>query len=472
MIKNGIKIPNFPQNENLNISNENINDNKLNNSDFSLNKDNNKMKQLIEEYKKEIINLKEFSKFNEENYEEQINIIKKQNSNFISENIVLKTSNDKLKMEINYKDKELEKYKSIIQNYKKLLNSEEEDKNDINNIININTDNNQNDLLFLSQIEKLKTDNLLLLNDLKKEQSEHNDTKKNLNHYKESASLYKKKLKKKNMKIISLKRKIKNLKKDPLKFNAINNNKDCSIMSGSFSSQSKINLNTDNLSNYFSNYSFNSNFNNNHNNSVNENFMRKINILVGENNFLRKELQKAKNRIYELNLKMQVYESQEEDNLKNNQKLQNIQDNLNDITNQKIDLINYINGQIKELNETNKNSNIKFDIINLTNNYNNINSLSLNDISIFFKYIFNKILSLCYEMDIYKKKEKKYLKEIKDSEIENQILLDQIKEQQCDNEAYKETIKIYENNIKKLNNEKNELNKKINDLMNKNKSNK
>ena len=112
--------------------------------------------------------------------------------------------------------------------------------------------------------------------------------------------------------------------------------------------------------------------------------MRKINILVGENNFLRKELQKAKNRIYELNLKMQVYESQEEDNLKNNQKLQNIQDNLNDITNQKIDLINYINGQIKELNETNKNSNIKFDIINLTNNYNNINSLSLNDISIFF----------------------------------------------------------------------------------------
>ena len=458
MIKNGIKIPNFPQNENLNISNENINDNKLNNSDFSLNKDNNKMKQLIEEYKKEIINLKEFSKFNEENYEEQINIIKKQNSNFISENIVLKTSNDKLKMEINYKDKELEKYKSIIQNYKKLLNSEEEDKNDINNIININTDNNQNDLLFLSQIEKLKTDNLLLLNDLKKEQSEHNDTKKNLNHYKESASLYKKKLKKKNMKIISLKRKIKNLKKDPLKFNTINNNKDCSIMSGSFSSQSKINLNTDNLSNYFSNYSFNSNFNNNHNNSVNENFMRKINILVGENNFLRKELQKAKNRIYELNLKMQVYESQEEDNLKNNQKLQNIQDNLNDITNQKIDLINYINGQIKELNETNKNSNIKFDIINLTNNYNNINSLSLNDISIFFKYIFNKILSLCYEMDIYKKKEKKYLKEIKDSEIENQILLDQIKEQQCDNEAYKETIKIYENNLKKLNSEKAELN--------------
>ena len=155
---------------------------------------------------------------------------------------------------------------------------------------------------------------------------------------------------------------------------------------------------------------------------------------------------------------MQVYESQEEDNLKNNQKLQNIQDNLNDITNQKIDLINYINGQIKELNETNKNSNIKFDIINLTNNYNNINNLSLNDISIFFKYIFNKILSLCYEMDIYKKKEKKYLKEIKDSEIENQILLDQIKEQQCDNEAYKETIKIYENNLKKLNSEKAELN--------------
>ena len=162
---------------------------------------------------------------------------------------------------------------------------------------------------------------------------------------------------------------------------------------------------------------------------------------------------------------MQIYESKEEENLKNKQKAQNFDNYINDIINQKIILINYINTQINELNNSNKDLNIKFDIINYSNNYNNINNFSLNDISIFFKYIFNKITSLCYQIDMNNAKEKKYIKEIKDSEIEKEILQEQINEQQNDNEAYKETIKIYENSIKKLNNEKNELNKKINDFL-------
>ena len=194
-----------------------------------------------------------------------------------------------------------------------------------------------------------------------------------------------------------------------------------------------------------------------------------MNILLGQNNFLRKELQKAKNRVFECNVKMQIYESKEEENIKIKQKMESINEYINDIINKKIILINYINKQINELNETNKNLNIKFDIINISNNYNNINNFSLNDITIFFKYIFNKIISLCYQIDMNQIKEKKFIKEIKDNEIEKEILQSQINEQQSDNEAYKETIKIYENKIRNLNKDKNDLTKKINDFINKNK---
>ena len=420
------------------------------------------LQRIIEEYKQEIININQFNKFNEENYEEQIKIMKKQTTKFINDNLQLKTSIDKLKMEISYKEKEIEKFKSIIQNYQKLLNNENLFKNSDINIKE--THNNQNELLLISQIEKLKTDNLFILNDLKKEQSEHEITKKALEQNKDNISLFEKKLKKKSIKIIKLKKRIKELKNNPNN-NSIHNN-DASIISGSFSTPSKINLNTDNLSNYFSNYSFNSNCNNN---SGNDNIMKHINILLGQNNFLRKELQKAKNRIFECNVKMQVYESKEEENLKIKQKYIDINEYLKDLINKKIILVNYINKQLNELNETNKDLNIKFDIINISNNYNNINNFSLNDISIFFKYIFNKIISLCYQIDMNKTQEKKYIKEIKDSEIERKILQSQIEDQENDNEAYKETIKIYENDIKKLNNEKQELTKKINEYLKNNK---
>jgi len=474
MLKNEKKPSLFAKKHSRFKSNENINTNIMSNIIFPISKitkltDPKVLRSIIEEYKQEIINIKQFSKFNEENYEEQIKLIKKQTTNFINENLQLKTSIDKLKMENSYKEKEIDKFKNIIQNYQKLLNNENIDKNIENNNIkeNSNNNNNQNELIFISQIEKLKTDNLFMLDDLKKEQAEHENTKKALEQSKENNSLLEKKLKKKNIKIIKLKKQIKELKKN-INNNSIQNN-DTSIISGSFSTPSKINLNTDNISNYFSNYSFNSNVNNT---SGNENFLKHMNILLGQNNFLRKELQKAKNRIFECNVKMQIYESKEEDNLKMRQKMESINDYINDIINKKIVLVNYINKQINELNETNKELNIKFDIINLSNSYNNINNFSLNDITIFFKYIFNKIISLCYQIDMDKIKEKKYIKELKDNEIEREILQSEINEQQSDNEAYKETIKIYENTIKKLNNEKIELTKKINEFKNINKDTK
>lgn len=467
MFKNEKKTSLFAKNHSRLKSNENINTNIMSNIIYPMSKikkitDPKMLQRIIEEYKQEIININQFNKFNEENYEEQIKIMKKQTTKFINDNLQLKTSIDKLKMEISYKEKEIEKFKSIIQNYQKLLNNENLFKNSDINIKE--THNNQNELLLISQIEKLKTDNLFILNDLKKEQSEHEITKKALEQNKDNISLFEKKLKKKSIKIIKLKKRIKELKNNPNN-NSIHNN-DASIISGSFSTPSKINLNTDNLSNYFSNYSFNSNCNNN---SGNDNIMKHINILLGQNNFLRKELQKAKNRIFECNVKMQVYESKEEENLKIKQKYVDINEYLKDLINKKIILVNYINKQLNELNETNKDLNIKFDIINISNNYNNINNFSLNDISIFFKYIFNKIISLCYQIDMNKTQEKKYIKEIKDSEIERKILQSQIEDQENDNEAYKETIKIYENDIKKLNNEKQELTKKINEYLKNNK---
>ena len=418
------------------------------------------LKRIIEEYKQEIKNMNQCLKFNEENYEEEIKLIKKKITNFINENISLKTTNDKLLLENNFKDKEIEKYKRIIQNYQILLSSNNEKDNYLNNIRE-NDNTNNNEILLESKIEKLKTDNLLILNDLKKEQSEHNNTKISLNHYKENILLYEKKISKKNLKILNLRKQIKELKKSlnntTLKFNMQNN--DSSIISGSFSTPSKINFNTDNNSNLFSNYSFNSR---NTNNTINDNFLRHMNKLLGENNFLRKELQKTKNRLYDCNVQIQIYESQEEENLKNRQTFQNMKDYIQNIINQKILLINFINNQINELNENmnlnNKDINNKFYLINSFNsNYNSIHNFSLNDISIFLKYIFNKIISLCYNIDMNKNKEQYYIKEIKDNEIEKKILQDQIYEKDCDIEAYKETIKSYENTIKKLNDEKKNL---------------
>ena len=463
MIKNGKKINSSSKNTKYN--NNIIDTNIMNNSFCYTNKkQNNKnenqlFKRILEECRKEINNMNECLKFNEENYEEELKIIRNQMTNYLNENIILKNKYDKLILENNYKDKEIEKFKRIIQDYQKLLLNNNEKEHYIKNNIE---KNNNNEILLESKLEKLKTDNLLILNDLKKEQSEHNNTKISLNHYKENILLYEKKISKKNLKIINLKKQIKELKKSlnniSIKFNLPSNN-DSSIISGSFSTPSKINFNTDNNSNIFSNYSFNSK---NTNNTVNDNFLRHMNKLLGENNFLRKELQKTKNRLFDSNVQIQIYESQEEENLKLKQILQNMNDYINNIINQKIVLINYINKQINELNENNdmnyKDINMKFDIINsLSNNYNNINNFSLNDISIYFKYIFNKIISLCYNIDINKNKEQYYIKEMKDNEIEKKILQDQIFEKECDIEAYKETIKSYENTIKKINEEKRNL---------------
>ena len=89
-------------------SNKKSNENIMNNSFCYINKNPNMndkqlMKRIIEEYKQQIKNMNECLKFNEENYEAEIKLIKKQITNFINENISLKTSNDKLLIENNYK---------------------------------------------------------------------------------------------------------------------------------------------------------------------------------------------------------------------------------------------------------------------------------------------------------------------------------------------------------------------------------
>lgn len=457
--------------------NKSTNDNNVMNNSFCFtNKninmnDNYLMRRILFEYKQEIKNINECMKFNEESYEEEIKHIKKQMTNFINENISLKTTNDALVQENDYKEKEIEKYKNIIKDYQKLLlNSNEKNSFINNNTPEININNNNNELILESKLEKLKTDNLLIMNDLKKEQSEHDNTKISLNHYKENIILYQKKMNKKNIKIMNLKKQIKELKSSlnniTVKLNLQNlQNNDSSMISGSFCTYSKINFIPDNASNYLSNYSFNSK------NSNYSSIMTHMSKLMGENNYLRKELQKTKNRLYDNYIQIQIYESQETENLKTKRMIQNMQDYIENIINQKILLINFINKQIKELNENNqlnnKDINLKFDNISLSN-YNNINNFSLNDISIFLKYIFNKIISLCYTIDMNKDKEKYYTKELKDNEIEKKILQDQIYEKECDIEAYKETIKSYENSIKKLSEEK----KKFLEIINSSKYNK
>ena len=196
MLKNSKKSSLFSKKHNRLKSNENINSNIINNISLPITKTNKLtdpkiLQRLLEEYKQEIVNIKQFSKFNEENYEEQIKIIKKQTTNFINENLQLKTSIDKLKTENEYKEKEIDKFKGIIQNYQKLLNNENITNISENNIKENNNNGNQNDLIYISQIEKLKTDNLFILNDLKKEQSEHDNTKLDLERCKKNISFLK-----------------------------------------------------------------------------------------------------------------------------------------------------------------------------------------------------------------------------------------------------------------------------------------
>ena len=230
MLKNSKKKSLFNKTHDRIKSNENINTNIMNtifNQGAKINKltDPKILHKIIEEYKQEITNIKQFLKFNEENYEEQIKLIKAQTTNFINENLQLKASIDKLKMENTYKDKEIDKFKNIIQNYQKLLSNENAPKIiDNNDIKEIN--NNKNELIYISEIEKLKTNNLFILNDLKKEQSEHDNTKIALEQSKESISLLEKKLKKKNIKMIKLKKRLKEIKKNN---NSIHNNKTSKI---------------------------------------------------------------------------------------------------------------------------------------------------------------------------------------------------------------------------------------------------
>ena len=105
-------------------------------------------KRILEECRKEINNMNECLKFNEENYEEELKIIRNRMTDYLNENIILKNKNDKLLLENNYKDMEIEKYKLIIRDYQKLLlNNKEKEyyiKNNLEKIIIMKYYLNQN----------------------------------------------------------------------------------------------------------------------------------------------------------------------------------------------------------------------------------------------------------------------------------------------------------------------------------------
>ena len=412
---------------NMNISRS------INTNDFN---DKNSIIKIMQLYKAKIKEINELLKFNEENYEEEIKALKDKISDFIKENISLKTKNDNLLMENNIKEKEIEKYKNIIKKYQE-LNSSKNDATNNKDIIS-NTVLNEN-LFYQSKYEKLKTENLIVIYDLQREQIEHQNTKKTLNYYKELVLNKDENIQKKNYKILYLQKKIKTLK------TSNNNKKNKSLNENNQKTNSEI-----------------INVNNDKNDKNNNNFLRHINKLLGENHFLRLELQKIKNQLYDTNVQIQIYESQEENYIKTKKKLLEYLESISDIITQKKLLIKFINEQLESLEILNKtnNNNFKF--------FNNISDdkFSLNDVYFCLKEIFNKINSLCYIIDLSKEKEKYYEKELKDIQIEKKICQDQIYEKECDIEAYKETIKSYEKTIKKLTDD----NKNLNDIIKINKS--
>ena len=235
----------------------------INTTDFN---DKNSIIKIIQLYKSKIQETNELIKFNEENYEEEIQTLKNKISEFIKENISLKSNNEKLLMENNIKEKEIEEYKNIIKKYQQLNSTKNDIKDNNKNIIDNSILIKENENLFYqSKYEKLKTENLIALYDLQREQTEHQSTKKALNYYKELILNKDKNIQKKNYKIIYLQKKIKALK-------------------------TSINNKTKNVTENLNNQPIKeTHFKNNSeilNNNPNNNFLRHINKLLGENHYL------------------------------------------------------------------------------------------------------------------------------------------------------------------------------------------
>ena len=358
----------------------------------------------IEEYENKINELTTIINLNESNYNETIEILKAEISGFIDKNIILQRKLDNIIEEKKLKINEIESYKKIIFQYQELLSN---DKN--NNEDNINSTKRMDLLvddsakyILHSQIERLKSENLILSSDLNKiklELNNNNEIIKDLNEQ-----------------ILNLTK-----EKNYMMIEKKNNNNSLNLDSSMDSSK------LDNSKSIF----------------------KQLNKLTAENQFLRNHREKLKTKIYSLQNELNSINNYDEEIKKLKDELYISQYKVIELSNEIQSIYKFIQKQIHTF------SKYKIHTFNF-NIFNNENLFK------YLKDIFNKIISLKYMNDFNENKKNLLEEEIKNLKIENEIIYDQLNDNENDEKFNQETLFEYERIINKLDNKIKDLNNKFN----------
>lgn len=352
-------------------------------------------KKEMKELNEKINELNGIIRFNEENYEKSVNLLKQKLENFMSENLSLKQKIEELNDVINVKDKTIQENKDLINKYQEIITSSSNQEINKDIIYENNNNIDQGNLLLLnSQLEQLKSEKVFLENDKNKLQNINENYQRTITELKHQIEFIKTEIKKND----------------------------------EYQKSTASTVKNENI--------------NHHNKSTNnKNLLLNINKLNSENFYLRSQIEKLKCKNYELQSK-----------------------NCSDYNEESIELTKIKNElfktQSKVLSLTNEEFMVRDFIQKETKNYigifkNNLNEFSSNEYSttnlcILIKKMLNQIIVLNSVVNITKDKDKYYEEEIKNLQIENEILKDTLNDKENDYYCSKETIDEYETLIQSL----------------------
>lgn len=351
----------------------------------------------MKELNDKINELNSIIRFNEENYEKSLNLLKQKLDNFMCENLSLKQKIEELNDVINIKDKTIQENKDLINKYQEIVtsNSNQETNKDVIYENELNNNIDQGNLLLLnSQLEQLKSEKVFLENDKNKLQTINENYQRTITELNHQIEIIKSELKK---------------------------NDDYQKSTATTVKNEKIN---------------------NHNKSLNnKSLLLSINKLNSENFFLRSQIEKLKCKNYELqsqNCADYNEESIELTKIKND--LFKAQSKVLTLTNEEFMIRDFIQKETKNY------------IGIFKNNFNQFfsNEYSTTNLCILIKKMLNQIVVLNSVVNITKDKDKYYEEEIKNLQIENEILKDTLNDKENDYYCSKETIDEYETMIKTL----------------------
>jgi chromosome segregation ATPase len=104
--------------------------------------------------------------FTEEDAEEEKNVLKNQLHCYIKENLEFKMQNENMKDESELKDKEIQKYQQLVENYQKALNENIASYTNGFTLKEYESRNESSEFVYVSKIEKLEYDKIIINNDL------------------------------------------------------------------------------------------------------------------------------------------------------------------------------------------------------------------------------------------------------------------------------------------------------------------